>query len=320
MNVLLTGSEGFIGSNVHLHLDNEDNTVVRADCNPNYGVHLKQDLRNAWGDLIGIDACIHLASLYTSNAPDMSMYLLDHNVRLMEQTLLSCAKNNIKTVVFSSSAAVYGNEDRPLTEADQLNPYTEYGLSKMHCEQVCEEWAATLGLTVISVRLFNAVGFKQTETSLPWQILKAIDENTVLRVFGSAYRPWTYVGDIAKFLTLCASKGADLLGPGHHIFNYSCTALHSQIDLVEELATLTKRAPQIQIESPRLIDPQVLRPSIDKAIAVFGTRIIPRTPLRVGLQEVVSCFRHKKADTAKDEVAFFDSLADPFGREKRTTS
>lgn len=319
MNVLLTGSEGFIGSNVYLHLDNEFNTVVRADCNSRFGVHIKQDLRKPWGEVKGIDACIHLASVASSNAPEHSFYVLHHNVSLMEQALYSCARNNIKTLVVTSSSAVYGNEALPKTEDEPLNPLNEFGLSKMHCENLCTEWAEKLGLTVISVRLSNAVGFRQAEISLPWQIVKAIDEQTLLRIFGSSYRPWTYVGDIAKFLALCAAEG-HTLGPGHHIFNYSTTQVHTQMDLVEEVANLTGRRPAIQLESLRFIDPTILVPSIDKAVSTFGSRVIPTTPLRVGLQEVVSTYLHAKADGARSEVAFFDSLtgAFPSGREQRS--
>ena len=150
MKLLVTGGAGFIGSHLLAHLDAQKayETVVLDNLSTGSANHVPQGMKLCVGDICDLgtvdklfaaekfDAVIHFA------AQTMVPYSLQHpqedcntNLIGLLNILESCRKYGVKTVVFSSSAAVYGdNPNIPLTEDLPLMPTSCYGITKMTSE------------------------------------------------------------------------------------------------------------------------------------------------------------------------------------------
>ncbi|WP_405267181.1 NAD-dependent epimerase/dehydratase family protein [Methanobrevibacter sp.] len=179
-NILITGGLGFIGSNLSNRLI-EDNEVIIVDNLSTGNIYnikepdhenltiTHQDIRNINFDEIteGIDYIFHLAAM--ASVPlsvirpfECNEINVDGTIRLLK----SAVKNNVEKVIFSSSSAVYGqNENLPLKETDPLMPTSPYGVSKASCDFYLKSFYDTYGLDYVSLRYFNVFGPKQNKRS-----------------------------------------------------------------------------------------------------------------------------------------------------------
>jgi UDP-glucose 4-epimerase len=169
--ILITGSAGYIGSHTILALLAQGYRVLGVDnhCNSSdkvYGQisklanaiapnladqfsHAVLDVRDeaALGALLvahPVDACIHFAALKAvGESTQMPLEYLHNNMVGLLSVLHVLQANKVRTLVFSSSATVYGNpEFVPLTEAARLQAVSPYGLTKLMGEQVLDELIA----------------------------------------------------------------------------------------------------------------------------------------------------------------------------------
>lgn len=235
MKLLVTGGAGFIGS--HLlqllaqHPDIE--TVVydnlssgRREFVPD-GVRLVQgDVRSAeMAQLFaaeGFDSVIHLA------AQTMVPYSLEHpgedcdvNLRGLINVLECCRRFGVKHVVFSSSAAVYGdNLNIPLRETEPPLPTSCYGLTKFASEHYLRLYHDLYGVNAAVLRFANVYGERQGaggEGGVVSIFCRLLAQGKGVTVFGDGKqtRDFVYAGDIAA--ALLRSVQLD----GYHIINIS---------------------------------------------------------------------------------------------------
>lgn len=181
MNILVTGGAGYIGSHTCVELLNAGYNVVVLDnfCNSksasiarvqkitgktltlvNGDVRDKACLRTIFKQIL-IDAVIHFAGLKAvgeSVADPLKYY--DNNVMGSLALTQVMAEFNVKNLVFSSSATVYGFSDtKPIPETAPLSPFNPYGQSKRMVEQMLEDLSASDAAWNISLlRYFNPVG------------------------------------------------------------------------------------------------------------------------------------------------------------------
>lgn len=170
-NILVTGGAGFIGS----HLVNSlirngyevlviDNLSKGSRENVNIKAHFEQtDIRNR-GKLNDIfkkfkpDYVFHLAaisSLFSKNSKEMK----EVNVLGTTNVLEVSRQNNVKRIIFSSSAAVYGNSSKfPTKENQQLKPISGYGISKLEAESKIVSFSKKFGLSYVILRYSNVYG------------------------------------------------------------------------------------------------------------------------------------------------------------------
>lgn len=178
MSILLTGGLGFIGCHVAVELIQNNYEVIIVDNLSNSTISVldniekittvkplfyqcditnKKKLNRIFNN--NIDAVIHLAG-YKSVSESVSNPLkyYENNVGGL-LSLLKCMKNfNVKKLIFSSSASVYGNpESLPLTEESKVNVLNPYGQSKLTSEIILKDCASD-NLSIISLRYFNPVG------------------------------------------------------------------------------------------------------------------------------------------------------------------
>ena len=169
--VLVTGGAGYVGSHTCKLLAKNGYVPVVVDRHynkglvsygPNYNLQLPQEI-DRLDEIVkryNITSCIHFAgstsvpesvanpSLYYKNNLILTLSLLDKLVSL-----------DIKTFVYSSSAAVYGDPGmKKVKESDETKPISSYGASKLMIEQVCKDYKIAYGLSSIGLRYFNAAG------------------------------------------------------------------------------------------------------------------------------------------------------------------
>jgi UDP-glucose 4-epimerase len=220
MKILVTGGAGFIGSHVLEKLARDkSNTITvldsldsgRAENIPLGMSFIREDIRSS--KIIDIfqenafDAVIHLA------AQTMVPYSIKHpnedadiNLIGLINVLEAARLTGVKSVVFSSSAAVYGNSvNLPLKENEILVPTSFYGITKMTTEHYLRVYHELYGINTTVLRFANVYGERQGiggEGGVVCIFSQKISNNQSIDVFGDGEqtRDFVYVKDIAKVI------------------------------------------------------------------------------------------------------------------------
>lgn len=169
---------------------------------------IKEDLNDVDLDEIlnGADYVFHLAAL--ASVPESVEKPLFSNAVNLDGTLkllVACKNNNVKKVVFSSSAAVYGqNPNMPLKESEPYMPTSPYAVQKASSELYLKAFHESYGLNAVSLRYFNVFGPKQNINSsyaavIPNFISALLTgKQPIIYGDGQQTRDFIYVKDIVK--------------------------------------------------------------------------------------------------------------------------
>ena len=230
MKILVTGGAGYIGSHVVLELIDKGHEVLilddltsgSKDNIPSYATFIEGSIldEKILNNILSsnVDAIIHLAA---SKAAGESMLLPEkyskNNIIGTLNLLNAMIKNNIQTIVFSSSASVYGYPNYlPLDEKHPTEPINYYGHTKLAIEQYLQWYSDLKGLHFVSLRYFNAAGYdkkgriialeKNPANLLPVIMEVANKARSELKIFGDNYntddgtgvRDYIHVTDIAS--------------------------------------------------------------------------------------------------------------------------
>lgn len=301
MRVLLTGGAGYIGSQLTAMLLTMGHQVSVLDnlstgsldalrraqlaagrvCRFVHGSILDASaVRTALQD---VDAVVHLAG-FKSVSESMSQPARYHanNVGGMSCLLYQMDRQGVHRIVFSSSAAVYGNTDQhAISESSPPDPQSPYGRTKAIGEQLLQDLADQAGWAAISLRYFNPVGAHPSGTlgeltprpdGLVPRMLRALTgEGPPLTIFGTEHptadgtceRDFVHVWDLAHAHAL--ALGA-LDRPGHQIYNVGTGRPHSVREVVDRMSVLAGRPVPIRHGPPRpgdvvrsLADPRRIR-------------------------------------------------------------
>ena len=234
--ILITGGAGYIGSHTTLNFLNNGYDVVVFDSLENGHIEtiktlqklgtvefVKGDLNNL-DDLeklftsYDIDTVIHFAGFIQveESVKNPSKYY-SNNISGTLNLLDTMVKHNVKKIVFSSSAAVYGEPlYTPIDEKHQKLPLNAYGKTKAMTEDILDDYDRAYGLKSICLRYFNVAGadsdirigeWHEPETHLIPNILKSIfEEDKTFKIFGTDYntpdgtciRDYVNVEDLAE--------------------------------------------------------------------------------------------------------------------------
>jgi len=295
MRILVTGGAGYIGSTaVEMLLQDGYEISILDDCSTGhvdsvpFGVHFVQgsilnppEIAEA---LIGCDAVIHFAgkSLVGESVAEPELYW-DVNVSGTRNLLDQMVHANILKIVFSSSAATYGEPKMvPIAETSPTVPTNPYGATKLAIDEMISLGAHKHGLAGASLRYFNVAGALKSdrgwlaerhdpETHLIPRVLRSSNENPV-HIFGTDWptADGTCVRDYVHVVDLIEAhvKALNFLKLGRHqIFNLGSGIGYSVREVIQ--AANTARGSTIaSIDSPRREgDPAVLIADISKAKA-----------------------------------------------------
>ena len=216
---LVTGGAGFIGSNIAKTLEAQGHEVTVLDDFSKNG-HFK-NLIGFKGDVITadlfeymptdmyFDAIFHEAAITDTTVMDQKA-MMEQNVEAFKNLLNFAAENEIKKVIYASSAATYGNGPVPNVETQPTHPENVYGFSKVIMDNVARQFAEDNNdMTIIGLRYFNVYGpgeyYKGKMASMVYQLYNQMKAGKRPRVFkyGEQQRDFVYVKDIVK-INLCA--------------------------------------------------------------------------------------------------------------------
>lgn len=240
MKILVTGGAGYIGSHTVVELLNAGHDVIAVDNLSNSSkesllrvekitgkpvIFHELDVSNRKGlDEIfasnSIDAVIHFAGLKAvGESVSKALHYYKNNLESTLSLLDCMQRHDVKKLVFSSSATVYGNpEILPITETAPRSATNPYGQTKLMIEQILEDVSATNeNWQITSLRYFNPIGAHESgligedpnglpNNLLPYVSQVAIGKLDTVRVFGNDYdtpdgtgtRDYIHVVDLAK--------------------------------------------------------------------------------------------------------------------------
>jgi UDP-glucose 4-epimerase len=153
----------------------------------------------------GMDYVFHLAAMWLLHCKDFPRTAFKVNIEGTFNVLEACVNNNIKKLVYSSSASVYGDAvEVPMTENHPYNNKNFYGATKISGEAMCTAFNDRYGLPVIGLRYMNVYGPGQDQTAVYTGVvpimLNKIDanESPVINGDGSQAYDFVYVEDVAR--------------------------------------------------------------------------------------------------------------------------
>lgn len=304
MRVLTTGGAGYVGSVVTEELVRQQHEVVVLD-------NLQQGHRSAVADgaeLIVADICndndlddvferfsfdavVHLAAdTVVGESVAKPAPFFETNVSGGVKLLGAMVRHDVRRIVYSSSAAVYGEPSRiPIQESDDKVPSNPYGTSKLMFEQMLAWYGGAYNIRHVSLRYFNAAGAGEhcgedhnPETHLIPNVLKvALGQVQSLQIFGSDYitkdgscvRDYVHVRDIAQAHILALSRMDELSGRAYNLGN---TEGYTNLEIVKVAEQVTGRDIPVKMGPRRLGDPTVLLASSEMARTELGWN--PRFP------------------------------------------
>jgi UDP-glucose 4-epimerase len=310
VKLLVTGGAGYIGSVVaHQLIEAGHETVVLDNLSKGHRKAVPEGCRLVEGDLLdpegvrdalgeGFDGVLHFAALsLVGESVEQPERYYRNNVCGTLNLLEAMNGANVPRLVFSSTAAVYGEpEEVPIPETSPTLPTNPYGVSKLAVDRMIGAVAAARGLAATSLRYFNVAGASGSlgedhhpETHLiPLVLQAAAGARDSVKIFGTDYptrdgtpvRDYIHVEDLGRAHSLVLEAAR----PGEHkVYNLGNGAGFSVREVVEAARSVTGR-PIEAVESPRRPgDPAVLVASSDRIRAELGWK-----PERPGLEAMIS--------------------------------
>lgn len=258
-----------------------------------------------------IDAIIHFAAFIEVNESvrDPKKYHTN-NVDGTRSLLDSAIRHNVKRIVFSSSAAVYGTPDySPIDEKHPKRPINPYGETKWLVEQMLEEYSKKYDMKSARLRYFNVAGASTKEKIGEWHepeshlipnvLNSAIDEDFVFRLFGTDYetrdgtcvRDYVNVEDLADAHILALDY---LLNDGKtDFFNLGTNEGSTVLEIVKACEEVTGKKIRLSKEGRRDGDPPSLVADHAKAERILGWK--PKRTLKDSIKTAYDwqCYRKK---------------------------
>lgn len=310
--VLVTGSDGFIGSHlVEALLDkgcevkafvyyNSFNSWGWLDTFPKTKLSSIEvfagDVRDPYGvrrAVKGVDVVFHLAALigipFSYHSPDS---YIDTNLKGTLNVLQACRDLDVKKVIITSTSEVYGTAQYiPIDEKHPLQGQSPYSASKIGADKIAESFYRSFETPVIIARPFNAYGPRQSARAvIPTVITQLLSGNTEIHL-GSIHptRDFNYVVDTCQgFIALAECEeaiGREVnIGSGKEIaIGELAGMIISMINPDTKIISddLRKRPEKSEVE--RLL--------CDNSLIMELTEWKPKTPLREGLRHTIEWFK-----------------------------
>lgn len=256
--ILITGGAGFIGSNLADALINDNEIVVVDDLSMGKKENLPQGanlhfiehsiadydfmstLLETWKfDYIFLLAAV--ASVADTIVRPAETHIINQDANLNILETIRTKKLPVKKILFSSSAAVYGNNpELPKKETSPIDPLSPYAVDKFATERFVIDYGRLYDIPTVATRFFNVYGPKQNPKS-PYSgvlslVLDSLTNNRLFTLFGDGEqtRDFVFIGDVVKSLVILSSDTtavADVYNVGTGVE----TSLNKVISILEKI-------------------------------------------------------------------------------------
>lgn len=314
MTILVLGGAGYIGSHtVYELVDRGEDVVIIDNLETGYKEAVHPKARFYQGDIRDrsfvdhvldqekVDAVIHFAanSLVGESMVNPLKYY-DNNLCGTKVLLESMIAHGVDKIVFSSTAATYGEPERvPILETDRTEPTNTYGETKLSMEKMFKWTDRAHGLRYVSLRYFNACGAHKSgnigeahnpESHLIPLILQVPNkQREAISIFGDDYdtkdgtciRDYIHVTDLAQAHILAVDYL--MQGKESNIFNLGNGVGFTVKEVIETARKITGDPIQTKIEPRRAGDPAVLIASSEKA-----KEILKWKPEHTNLEDIIT--------------------------------
>jgi UDP-glucose 4-epimerase len=304
---LVTGGAGYVGGVVAAHLLEAGHQVVVLDdlstghrASVPAGAEFVQGRIQDAADVVdgSYDAVLHFAasSQVGESVADPEKYWRN-NVGGSMDLLAAMRKADVRRLVFSSTAAVYGEPERsPIEETARTAPTNPYGATKLAVDHMITSEAAAHGLAAVSLRYFNVAGAYGVQGErhdpeshlIPLVLQAAQGRRPHIAVYGDDYptpdgtcvRDYIHVADLAEAHLLALAAAT----PGEHLVcNLGNGSGFSVREVVEAVRRVTGREITALTSERRPGDPAVLVASAERARTRLGW-----TPRRTDLDDIIA--------------------------------
>lgn len=304
MEILITGGAGFIGSHILAQLQGrrDMDVVVFDNLSSGSKAHVPAGMELVEGDVCDeaavdalfaahhFDAVVHLA------AQTMVPFSVDHpvedcqiNLEGVLHVLEACRTHGTGHILFSSSAAVYGdNLNIPLKETERLVPTSPYGVTKMTTEHYLRVYHELYGMDATVFRFANVYGERQGEKGEGGVVsifCKLLSQRQGITVFGDGNqtRDFVYAGDIAQAIIRALPL------KGYHTMNVSTGQETSINDLIRSFEKAVGYTVPVQYTAPRTGD--ILRSVLSNEALKRDLGFVPEMDLEEGIRRTYDWYR-----------------------------
>ena len=301
MSVLICGGAGYIGShNVRAFTAHGEDVIVIDNLVTGHRASVPDNIKFYEGDIRdgavldkiftenNIEAVIHFCAFsLVGESVEKPLKYFNNNVGGMISLLESMQRNNVKRIIFSSTAATYGEPDKiPILETDPTRPTNPYGESKLIMEKMIKWAGKQHNIQYVALRYFNVAGAwrdgsigedHRYETHLIPLILQVpLGKRKCITVYGSDYptkdgtciRDYVHVEDLARAHILALEYLRN--GGESSIFNLGSGDGYSVMEMINAARTVTGHEIPLEIGSRRAGDPARLVADSTKAHEILG--------------------------------------------------
>ncbi len=312
MTILVTGGAGYIGSvAVKKLIERGFNVLVIDNLSKGKRELVDKEADFLKGDILDksfleevfskskIEKIIHFAALKSAGESMNSPETYSQNIIGTINILNKMVEHKVKDIIFSSSAAVYGEPKREIIEEDHsTNPINFYGFTKLESERIIDWYAKLKDISYISLRYFNVAGdgglnYIDPNAENIFPIIGEVisQKREKLQVFGNDYktkdgsciRDYIHVEDIVD----AHIRALDL--KGDHIINLGTSKGVSVLELINAFKEVSGKDIPYKITKRREGDPAILVASNKKAKELLSWE--PKKEIKEMIESTIASYR-----------------------------